>query len=269
MFLCYNLFNMYLAIDIGATKTLIGLFSDHGHCLKRTKFLTNQNQNFFLAELISNLKSFTNKNIHSVVIAVPAIVQKNYTFTPKNLSWQNFDLISPLKNVFSCEIFLLNDADLATLYESGFYSGKTIYLTFSTGIGGGIANDGAILKSSATFEPGHNLYSFNEQPLEWEKFASAKALKTLFNQKVSKITQKSRLETIAYRLSIGLVDIIIDQKPDTIIIGGPVGKITRKLHPFLENYLLNSNIKYCPKITPAKRPEESVIYGCYLYGKFH
>ncbi|MBQ2660047.1 ROK family protein [Candidatus Saccharibacteria bacterium] len=260
---------MYLAIDIGATKTLIALFSNHGHCLKRIKFLTNKSKDLFLFELTSNLKKFQNKKLNAIVVAVPAAVQKNYTFSPKNLPWGKTDLLSSIKNLFDCKIFLLNDADLATLYESGFYSGKTIYLTISTGIGGGIAKDGAVTKESATFEPGHKKYSFNDESLDWESFASAKSLKSLFGRNLTKISRPANFETIAYRLSFGIIDIIKTFQPKTIIIGGPTGLILKKIYPFLKSYLLASDIKHLPKIVPARRPTESVIYGCYLYGKFH
>lgn len=260
---------MHLAIDVGATKTLIALFSEHGRCLKRTKFLTNKNSKLFLQELISNLTPFSNKKIHSVTIAVPAVVKKDYSFIPANLPWKNINIISPLKKMFkTAKIAILNDADLATLYESGPYAGKTIYFTFSTGIGGGIAKDGVVQKTSATFEPGHKIYYFGEENKEWEKFASANALKKLLQKNVSEITKDTDLDAVAFRLSIGLSDIINHYHPNTIIIGGPVGNILKKIRPSLIDYIF-PKINSLPKIVKAKRPEESVIYGCYLYGKFH
>ncbi len=260
---------MFVAIDIGATKTLVALFSEHGRCLNRTKFLTNKNSNSFQTELLSKLKPFEKKRISSVIIAVPAVVKKDCSFSPDNLPWKNFNLVPALKTLFkTSKIYFLNDADLATLYESGPFKGKTIYLTFSTGIGGGIAKDGAVLKESATFEPGHKLYHFGDSDREWEDLASAKALKRVFRKDVTKITKESSFETIAFRLSLGLSDIINHYHPDTIIIGGPLGHIYKNIHPYLKSYLF-PQVKSLPKIVSAKHPEKSVIYGCYLYGKFH
>lgn len=260
---------MLIAIDIGATKTLIALFSEHGRCLKRIKFLTNKNFSSFQSELLKNLKPFEKKKISSVIVAVPAIVEKNCSFSPENLPWKNVNLLPELKSLFrNSRISVLNDADLATLFESGPYKGKTIYLTFSTGIGGGLAKDGIVLKTSATFEPGHKLYHFGDSDREWEDLASAKALKRLFRISVRKIEKSSSFETIAFRLSLGLSDIINHYHPDTIIIGGPLAHIFNHIHPYLINYLFDS-VNSLPDFKKAKRPEESVIYGCYLYGKFH
>lgn len=260
---------MHLAIDVGATKTLIALFSEHGRCLKRTKFLTNKNPDLFLREISTKLKPLEKKKITSVTVAVPAVVEKDCSFTPANLPWKNFNIVPTLKIIFKhSKISVLNDADLATLYESGPYAGKTIYLTFSTGIGGGIAKDGVVQKTSTSFEPGHKIYHFGENDEEWEKFASANALKKLFRKNVSEINKKSSLDAIAFRLSVGLSDIINHYHPNTIIIGGPVGNILKKIRSPLVDYLF-PKVNSLPKIIKAKRPEESVIYGCYLYGKFH
>ena len=260
---------MHIAVDIGATKTLVATFSEHGRCLKRTKFLTNKNFSRFETELLSVLSSLKINRPSSVVIAVPAVVDKDGSFSPDNLPWKNCTLLPSIKNLYKdSKIFILNDADLATLYESGPYQGKTIYLTFSTGIGGGLAKNGAILEESSSFEPGHKKYHFGDSDEEWEDIASAKTLKRIFKKDVSKITNPASFETIAFRLSLGLSDLIKTYRPNTIIIGGPVGHIFKEIYPYLENYLFPT-VPYLPDIVKAKRPETSVIYGCYLYGKFH
>ena len=68
------------------------------------------------------------------------------------------------------------------------------------------------------------------------------------------------MSEIAERVYLGLPDIVAKYSPDTIILGGPLGKI------------FNQYEKYLPKIDGVrcrrpKRPLESVIYGCYLFGK--
>ena len=261
---------MYLAIDIGATKTLIALFSTHGRRLSRIKFLTNPNKNLFLSELKANLEQYRSKSITSVIIAVPCPVQNIYSITPPNLPWKSFDLYSPIKNLFTCPVFLKNDADLATLYESKNKKGLCVYLTFSTGIGAGLAKNGEILPASATFEPGHLSYKWDDRTYEWEDLAAASSLKSLYGRDVSKISSPAALETIAYRISIGLVDIINTYHPANIIIGGPLGLNFPSIRPYLIDYLKSAlPDKKLPHITSAKRPCESVIYGCYLYGKSH
>ena len=260
---------MYLAIDIGGTKTLVALFSKHGRCLSRTKFLTNQNPDNFLSDLCHYIEPFRHKNITQIVIAVPGIVNNDYSVSPQNLpSWHNINIQETIKNLFTCPIHVLNDADLATIYETQKYSDIAIYLTFSTGIGGGIAKNGKILPESATFEPGHYIYELpNGTKSEWEDLAAASAINRKFDCQVTDLKTKNSIETVAYYMSLGLNSIVAQYHPSVIIIGGPISKIFKQLKPRLLSYLEPSPITPLPHLMPAKKPFESVIYGCYLYAK--
>jgi predicted NBD/HSP70 family sugar kinase len=135
---------MYLAIDIGGTKTLIAAFSRSGRVVRRLKFKTAQNKDKFLLDLLRNLVVFEKYQIETVVVAIPGTVQKNCSVSLGNRDWGTFSLLKPLKELFSCPIYFENDANLATIYESHRLHGRTIFLTFSTGIGGGIADNGVL-----------------------------------------------------------------------------------------------------------------------------
>ena len=272
---------MYLSVDIGGTKTLLALFNTFGRCLKRFKFPTSSDPTIFAKSLHENLQSFmpdqaTRSRIRAITVAIPGIVKiesNNYSFQLGNLNWPNIDLVTPIKNLFNCKIFFVNDASLATLYEAtrpSYKRGKSIYLTFSTGIGGGIAKDGRLLKESETFEPGHVKYPFQGRILEWEDIASAKAIVAAYQYSSVQdiVLSDTALNDLVSRLSIGLIDIIKQEKPNTIIIGGPLGLIFNKLKKPLLNRLSSEfgspiNIKF----KKAFHPTESVIYGSYLYSK--
>ncbi|MBO7718033.1 ROK family protein [Candidatus Saccharibacteria bacterium] len=252
---------MYLAIDIGGTKTLIALFSKHGRVIKRLKFKTSKNARIFLNDLTEGLAGFRRSKIKSVTVAIPGLVQNNYTVKFGNRDWNNIDIYGPIKNLFDCPIYFENDANLAALFESFRLPGKVVFLTFSTGIGGGIAEKNRILPESAGFEPGHRKYTFDGRTKEWEDIAAASAIEAAHHvDYATSLRTKMELTDIANRIYLGLPDIIKEYHPDTIIIGGPMGK-TFKLYS-----------KYFPsdlgvKLRRPKRPNESVIYGCYIYAK--
>lgn len=297
---------MFLSIDIGGTKTLLALFSHCGLCLKRQKFATSPSAEQFLSDLKTNLKllidsSRLRKSVKAITVAIPGVVrieQDFCSFKFGNLPWQNIDLLTPIKDLFNCKVFFANDANLATLYEAsrvGRKSGKSIYLTFSTGIGGGIAENGSLLEKSALFEPGHEKYLFKGKSLEWEDIASAKTLAEVYRSPLSSLELTSEtLTDLVARLSLGLLDIIETEDPETIIIGGPLGYIFKKLKKALLPALktaLETQISrpdaskatkptrtpsetsralervLVPKFKRARRPTESVIYGAYLYSK--
>lgn len=251
---------MYLAIDIGGTKTLIALFSKRGRVIRRRKFKTAQGSNTFIRELEYNLKDFKKRKIKGVVVAIPGLVQKNYSVKFGNRKWDNIDLITPLKNNFDCPIWFENDANLAVLYESFRLPGKTVFLTFSTGIGGGVAEHNRILPESNSFEPGHKMYWYDGRVNEWEDIAAASAIENYYHvDYATNLRKKEVLEDVAKRISLGLPDIVKKYHPDNIILGGPMGKIFR----LYSKYLPDLEVKY----RRPKRPNESVIYGCYRYAR--
>ena len=270
---------MYLAIDIGGTKTLLALFSSHGICLKKLKFPTEKDQHAFEKELSTKLQAFipktsTRKKVRGITVAIPGIVYResnSYSFKFGNLNWPEVDLITPIKNLFSSKLFFVNDANLATLYESsrlGRKKGKSVYLTFSTGIGGGIAKAGRLTNHSDVFEPGHIKYSLNGSKEEWEDLASAKALIEAYHVpslKELSIDEKSQKDLVL-RISLGLSDIVKEESPDTIIIGGPLAFLFDKIKEPLLDYLKPVSAKPF-KLEKAHRPTDSTIYGAYLYAK--
>lgn len=281
---------MFLSIDIGGSKTLLALFTSLGFCLKRLRFETYTHPTDFLSALQEHLllllpSSSSRSKIKAITVALPGVVHSTDTYVQfklGNLNWEGLDLLSPLRTFFPeshPKIFFVNDADLATLYEASRLFrryDKTVYLTFSTGIGGGLAKKGSLLPSSAAFEPGHTKYQWNKKTLEWEDIASAKALSEAYASPLIDLPLDRRIkDDLISRLVIGLVDIIKTESPSLLIIGGPLGLIINQLKtPLLKAIKTSAVAKDLPenlisrlKIKRALRPTESVIYGAYLFSK--
>ena len=271
---------MFLSIDIGGTKTLLALFSPHGLCLKRLKFPTEKDPRILEQTLSKNLqiflpKPFCRRHVKAITVAIPGVVKiepDSCSFKFGNLDWPKIDLITPIKNLFDCKIFFANDANLATLYEStrlGLKSSKSIYLTFSTGIGGGIAKNGELLQNSDAFEPGHVKYDYKGQKLEWEDLASAKALIDTYHCDSLQhlVLDDVTLEDLLARLSLGLIDIINQESPETLIIGGPLAFLFQKIKKPLLEKLRSDTADKLLRLKRARRPTDSTIYGAYLYSK--
>ena len=271
---------MYLTVDIGGTKTFIALFDSRHHIVKCVKFPTNQNQDDFLNTFFTHLQDYQYVQPVNVVVAVAGVIKNNRPSWFGNLDWHNPPLHETIKKLFTCPVFFINDADSATLYESHFYPGKSIYLTFSTGIGGGIATAPKTLTArsrfatltpeSANFEPGHKIYIWNGQPCEWEDIASAGAIRHFYdNRPVTTLRGRATFFDIANRVAVGLRDVILGHQPDVIIVGGPLALTLKKWHLPLKIILresLPANVPL-PKITRAKKPNFCVSYGACLYGE--
>ena len=70
--------------------------------------------------------------------------------TPNIPEWQNFPLTSRLSQHFNVPAYLDNDANMAGLAEWKYGAGRghenLVYLTISTGIGGGVISNGCLLQ---------------------------------------------------------------------------------------------------------------------------
>ena len=265
---------MYLAIDIGGTKTLIAAFNKRGRVLKKFKFQTPEKKSDFLAILKSALVPFSLKyarKTERIVIAVPGLIEENIAVKFGNRPWKNLNFVQELKNLFNCEITLKNDADLATVYESSFHKGLTLYLTFSTGIGGGLARQGVLAKNSASVEPGHTYYIYNQKSAEWEDIASCNAIGAHYGCQATSVRGKDAYSDIAHRVALGLPELIQKYRPDCIVIGGPLALLfphfSKELRPLVRTRLPHS--RKLPRLVPARRPKEAVIYGAYQFAKLH
>lgn len=252
---------MYLSIDIGGTKTLIALFSKRGRVFRRRKFKTAQGYKTFIRDLESHLDDFKKYKIKAIVVAIPGIVQKNYSVKFGNRKWDDIDIISPIKNLFDCPVYFENDANLGALFEAYRLPGKTVFLTFSTGIGGGVVEKNRILPESNKLEPGHKMYWYDGKIKEWEDIAAASAIEHHYHvDYATDLRKKEVMKDVAERIYLGIPDIVKKYHPDTIVLGGPMGKIFKLYAKYLPDDL---GVKF----RRPKRPNESVIYGCYLYAK--
>ena len=81
-------------------------------------------------------------------------------YTP-NLPFKNFNIVKPIKEKYNLPTYLDNDANVATLGEFMFGAGKgtenMVFVTASTGIGGGAIINGKLFRGSTgnALEIGH------------------------------------------------------------------------------------------------------------------
>ncbi len=263
---------MYLCIDIGGTKTLVALLDQSGKILHSVRFATVADQNIFYNNLLQQIRvNFVFSNIKAISIAMPGVIKRNQAIWLGNLPWHNFDLAALLHRDLggTFPIYLENDANLAALSEARHCTGRTLYLTFSTGIGGGIVEDGQLVKRYADFEPGHTEYIWDRQQLEWEDIAAASAIHKKYGRLVSDITDDDIWRDVTARITLGLAPLITSLKPDRIIFGGPLGLMLGSYRKLLRKRLaaeLPAKVPL-PRLHTAKYQDLSVIYGCYYYAK--
>jgi len=149
--------NYYLGIDIGGTKCAVIAGTDKMEILKKTSFPTETLRgpqhaiNLLLksaSEIIVNLKA---KRLKSIGISCggPLDSAQGIVQSPPNLpGWDDIYIVRLFKERFHVPVYLQNDANASALAEWKFGAGKgtqnMVFLTFGTGMGGGIIINGRL-----------------------------------------------------------------------------------------------------------------------------
>lgn len=266
---------MLLTVDTGGTKTLIAGFDRDGKPSGEYRFPTPKDPDEYIATLSEAIKTqFPGGAFDGVVIALPGTIRDNIALWCDNLGWSNVDIASFIKPVVGCPVWIENDANLAALAETRslpHIPPLSLYVTVSTGIGTGVVTNGQIDAELSMCEGGRIILEHKGHLLEWEEFASGRAIVKTYNKFARDIHDKKTWNEIADKISRGFLTLIPTLQPNVIIIGGSVGTYFDQYATHLKELLklhLPSHMKL-PEIRQAAHPEEAVLYGCYYYGKDH
>jgi glucokinase len=267
---------MYLAVDIGGSKTLLAVFSTDGDLVAKHKIVTNPSYGRFLKDLEAVIDNeLADYRFSFGCCGVPGIInrQTGLGITFGNLSWHNVPIQKDIRSLLGHSHLLIeNDACLAGLSEAILVHKKykrVAYITISRGIGGKIIIDGKIDPTFADAEIGFMVLNYHDRLIEWEEIASGDALFKMTGKKASEINDPAVWRKYSESLALGLRPLLPLWQPEVVIFGGGVGAHFEKFKLYLKEALakFDSHMVHIPPIIKAKRPEEAVIYGCYEYIK--
>lgn len=247
-----------VGIDIGGTKIAGGLASLDGKITlwqslpveaeKGSEAVSEK-----LTSLISSLlKAKEGIKVISIGVACAGLIDtaNGMVIASPNLPWREYPLKEKLAS-FNLPVYLINDADAAALGEYHFGAGRgvrnLVYITVSTGIGGGLILDGRLYTGlGVAGEVGHMTIQ-SDGPLCncgnygcWEALASGTAISRMAKERWGReVTAKQvyqealggdREAAEVIRLAgkyfgIGLANLVNIFGPELIVIGGGVSKM--------------------------------------------
>ena len=157
-----------LAVDLGGTKTEIGLVDATGHIVTSQRIPTSRERgpDAVIDSIINCARDClqkVNKSAQCLGIGVAAQVEKDtgkVLFSP-NLNWHNVPIGKRLEDALSIPVIVTNDVRAATYGEWLYGAGKNIddlvCLFIGTGVGGGAIIGGKLLEghSNSAGELGH------------------------------------------------------------------------------------------------------------------
>src|SRR4030081_151684 len=144
---------MLAGIDLGGTQVRVALARSDGKLITsvktRTPLLkTPQGLVDWAAAEIERLRG--NQKVTSIAIGAPGPIdiKRGILVNPPNLPWRNVPLAAMLTRATGAKVHLANDADMAGLGEvhrgGGRGTRNMVYITWSTGVGGGLIIDGKL-----------------------------------------------------------------------------------------------------------------------------
>ena len=162
-----------LSIDIGGSKILTALVSRNGNVLARELEPTAALDRF--ETVLEQIEAATHRLNQrtggkqnprplaaSLAVAGAVDIGSGVVTTSPNLpQWQNVPLRALIEDRLSLQTFMINDASAAALGEHAYGAGRgtkdMVFITVSTGIGGGIIINGELYQgiSGAAGEIGH------------------------------------------------------------------------------------------------------------------
>ncbi len=145
-----------IAVDIGGTHLRAALYGPDSTTPivhKRVETLADEPGVYDRLQALIESVWPKDKQVAAIGAASPGPLDPHTGYilkTPNITEWQNFPLGPNLSNHFQVPVFLDNDANLAALGEWRFGAGKghrdVLYLTISTGVGGGVIVDNHLLQ---------------------------------------------------------------------------------------------------------------------------
>lgn len=272
----------YLCIDVGATKTLIGVGEQEFEMAKKVDTTD------FLSDPSSFLEDIPLEEVELAGIANPGPLdrEKGVIFPP-NIPKKKVEIKKLMEESLE-KFFLINDCSAAVVgeYVFGDRSASTmVYITISTGIGGGVISDGKLLEGwHGNFaEIGHlNVGGYREcgcggeghweaycsgenlpgmtKSLTGEDFEDAREVFSEFkegNEAAGEAVRKMR----AYNAK-GIANVVNAYNPELLVFGGAVVLN----HPDiviggLEEKIKKNALCDLPRIEISSLGERSVLYG--------
>jgi len=288
---------VYLGVDLGGTK-IAGLIGDQqGKVLSEQTVptLADQGVEQVIIRIKTLIKDLMEKEASGLVKGIgicapgPLNIKTGTVICAPNLKWKDVPIAPILEQEFGLPVFLENDANAAGYGECVYGAGKgaanMLYMTVSTGIGGGIIANGDLVygRDDSAGEIGHMIILPNG-PLCGcgqhgciEALASGTAiardararlvkgeesmllelvegdLTTLTSRDVAKAARRgdelalSLLDEAFSYLGIAISNLINLLNPEVIVIGGGVSKMGDLLFDRINNYLRGHSFQHMVK----------------------
>jgi glucokinase len=229
-----------IGLDIGGTKIMVAAANREGNILRRTRMGTSisleedlKNINTMIAE-VTGADRITGMG---AAIGGPLDWERGIVSPLHQPAWRDIPLKAIMEAKWGCPFRVDVDTNVAAIgeYRWGGVSGsRFLYLTLSTGMGGGFLVDGQIYRglNGAHPEVGHQSIHFRSSkpdavqcecgaPDCLEALVSGNGIRRIYGRPAEALSLEE-WEEVAYNLGQGLRNMAAFYAPDVIRVGGGV-----------------------------------------------
>jgi len=277
-----------IAVDLGGTNLRAALVDSDATILVHTATstpATGPSGRVITAAIIARIEALLETAEGREVAAIgvasagPLDLGRGWVTNSPNIAFPVVEITGPLRERFGLPVALINDARAGILGEcwAGAARGSedAVYVTLSTGIGGGVVANGHLLlgMEGNAGEIGHvlvdthyNLICGCGYPGHWEGYASAKSIPAFFaawreeadiqrtdfdalsTRAIFDAARASDPVALAFMDALGQVNarglstVIVAYNPEVIVFDGPLARyygdiVIRHMEPFIDRYL--------------------------------
>jgi glucokinase len=279
---------MILAIDIGGTKFSVAVFED-GRMVRRESRATDAaGGREWMVSRIGEICARWRREFPlercGIGFGGPVnFAAQRVVFSTHVGGWNDFDLCGFVSEAAGVPAVMDNDANAGAIGEAGFGAGKgyspLFYMTLSTGIGGGIWEEGRVWRGADSY--GGEIGHMTIRPGGPECLCGARGCfermccglwlaRDYGKPAVELLQDDAFVERYVVDLALGLKAAIMLLNPARIVIGGGIAKAGERLFIPLRLELGRQITKWSGAridVVPAALGDDSVLYGaCLLAG---
>ena len=250
--------DIYIGLDIGGTKLMTAAFDADFNELKRLKHPTPILFDEGIELLHRSIQEIAGNNrilgigaaaggpLNSVTGVISPLHQPN---------WKNIPLKSIMEKRWECPFYVDVDTNVGAIgeYHLGNYSEQYfLYITLSTGVGGGFLVNGKIYQGKCHPEIGHQSINFRCSHPEkihcecgvedcLEALVSGNGIRRIYGKPAEELSAEE-WEEVAYNIGQGIRNITSILSPEIIIFGGGISvgggeMLLKKIEKYLKKGL--------------------------------
>lgn len=300
-----------LSIDFGGTRTRAAWFSADLELLQRTETpsMVEQPIEAVLQRIINTAAQVVPNGAHIDAIGISAPSPQSYSGYIRNAPvvahWVDVPLAQIVRDAFGgVPVWMENDGNLAALaeYHLGAAQGANpaVYITISTGIGGGVVIDGRLFtgRDGIGFEPGHVKYPLPDgRIVSLEDLSSGTAIGRIASRKLAESSVQSSLRgapfvtgkdvgaaalqgdafaldiihEAGWWLGLGLINVLHMYNPEVVVLGGSVATlgdlILAPAREVIRQNLLMPDFYHDGILQPPRLGDDVCLYGAAVHAR--